>query len=121
MQSDVFCARAVGAVSCYVWGSGVVSKERYTFKQLSKSQLGHHVGYIHRLRACEMSSASRVDYAVTFWSAVLKLRDPPASMSKYPEVDLPLSGLFPQLASQYPVISKHPVLYVIASPISPFR
>ena len=42
-QSDVFRARTVGAVSCYVQGSGVVAKERYTFKQLSKSKLGHHV------------------------------------------------------------------------------
>ena len=54
--------------------------------------------------AIEMSSASRGDCAVTFCSAVLKLSDPSASMNKQPEVDLPLSGLFPQLASQYPVI-----------------
>ena len=39
-----------------------------------------------------------VDCAVTLWSAVWELSGPPAIIDRYPEVDFPLSGLFPQVA-----------------------
>ena len=41
-----------------------------------------------------------VDRAVTLRSAVLKLGGPPAIINKWPDVDFPLSRLFPQPVSQ---------------------
>ena len=74
-----------------------------------------------RARAMEISSALIVDCAVTLGGAVFKLSRPPAVIDRYQEVDFPLSGLIPQLASQKQFRVKHPVRYVSARDIFPFR
>ena len=52
------------------------------------------------VRAAVTSSASIVDCAIVPCSPTLKLIEALASITMYDDVDLPLSGLLPQLASE---------------------
>ena len=65
-----------------------------------------------------MSPVSMGGCAVTLWSAVLELSGPPAIINRYAVVELPLSLLFPQLASQKSVSLKQPARYVLYQRLS---
>lgn len=49
--------------------------------------------------AMETSSAFVLDYTVSPSVTTLAAKIPPASMSRFPEMELPLLGVLPQLAS----------------------
>ena len=60
------------------------------------------------VRSAATSSASIVDCAVSLSSPILKLIGVLASITMYDDVDQPLSGLLPQLASEKEASLKPP-------------
>ena len=62
------------------------------------------------VRAAATSSASNIECAVSLSSPTLKLIRAVASITMYNDVELPLSGLFPQLASKKAAGLKLPYL-----------
>ena len=91
-QCNVLCARTVGVVAGDVERRLVVNVHRHAAKALIEAQLQHHVGAENHLL--------HVDCAVSPCSPTLKLIGGLASIMMYDDVDLPLSGLLPQLASE---------------------
>ena len=86
-------------VACDVQSSRVVFSDTHAV-ELVYAQLLDHVVQVHSSfaqYAREISSASTVNCAVNFRSEEAKLIGPPASINKYPEVDLKLSGVPPSL------------------------
>ena len=71
-----------------------------------EAQPKHHFGVETRTT----SSASIVDCAASPFSPTLKLIEALPSITMYEDVDLPLSGLLPQLASEKAASLKPPCL-----------
>ena len=71
--------------------------------------------------AAATSSASIVDCAVSLCSPTFTLTEAFARKTIYDDIDLPLSGLLPQLKLENAVNSKPPCVYVMAKSTVPAR
>ena len=106
---DMLCARNVGTVA------NVLSIYNGTLPKLlskpsSSIMLEQNTAFSFIARATPTSSASIEDCAVSPYSPTLKLIGALANITMYDEVDQPLSGFLPQLASENEATLKSPYL-----------
>ena len=108
-QRDVLCARTVGAVAGDVQRRRVVDIPKLSSKPISNITLEQNTASFI-VRAAAACSASIVDCAVSPCNPTLKMIGALVSITMYEDVDLPLSGLLPQLASEKAASLKLPFL-----------
>ena len=102
LQRDMLCARNAGTVTGDVQRRRVIDVQWHAIEALIEAQLQHHIEQntaFFIARATATSPTSIVDCAVSPCSPILKIIGALASITMYGDVDLPLSGLLPQLAS----------------------
>ena len=123
-QRHVLNSRTVGLISgdeqsqSFVRYNGTLSKR--VSNTISFIMLEQNTASII-VSAVATSSASIMDGDVSSCSPTLKLTRALDRKTKYENIDLPLSGLLPQFASENVVRLKPPCLYVMAKAVVPAR